>query len=102
MKNGDYYKSCGGYAGVVWNGRSWTRFECDACGTAMGVLLRRIQGPITPTAMKAMRCNAPVFVHDVDIHNRWLVAKSAYRTRHGLADGMTLTTEQIKSEYERN
>ena len=55
MKKGQYFKLVGDYRGVVWDGRRWVRFDCDACVRRWGIATERLQGPMTDKANEAMK-----------------------------------------------
>jgi hypothetical protein len=57
MKKGSYYKLVGDYAGVVWTGRQWERFDCQRCVILAGIANNEpsLQGPMTPKAEQAMK-----------------------------------------------
>jgi len=69
---GDYFKLCGGFDGVFWNGKAWERFDCEACVREAGLAINRRQGPMTNSAAKAML--GPVLHrHDKDRHQAYLM-----------------------------
>jgi hypothetical protein len=72
VKTGDYFKLVGDYAGVVWNGRRWERFDCQRCVILQGIAKGApLQGNMTPKAQDAML--GPVFHrHDVELHAAWI------------------------------
>lgn len=77
MKRGDYYKLVGDYAGAVWTGRRWERFDCQRCVILAGIAKGApLQGPPTPGAAAALRMPV-VHRHDAARHGAWLLARNA-------------------------
>ena len=71
MKRGDYYKLVGDWAGAVWTGKRWERFDCEGCVRQSGLAKNRRQGPMSDGAHQAML--GPVkHRHDIVTHRRYL------------------------------
>ena len=78
MKKGDYFKLVGDYAGVVWTGRSWERFDCVSCVLQQGIAKRAIQGVMTPGAAKAF-LGPVIHRHNLQVHKNFMQAHGQWK-----------------------
>lgn len=77
FRKGDFLKQIGGDAGIVFDGRSWLKFECLGCAYALGLLVRRLQnGDHTRLWTTHFgKTNAGcVVTHNSELHHSWLLA----------------------------